>query len=67
MDASSTGITILKSNIENNKAILEIENHWKGFNLNTLEEAVITKKAVVSLAKEEGGWKITEWRRFPAK
>lgn len=64
IDFSRSDLEIIKSDIQDDKAILEIEFSWKGFNLDTLKEDSGKKKRQVSLAKENGSWKITQWRQL---
>lgn len=65
VDYSRSDLRILKSDIQGDKATLEIEYSWKGFNLDTLQEDRGKKKRQVSLRKENGSWKITQWIRLP--
>jgi hypothetical protein len=64
VNTSATPVEILKSDIKDNKAALEIEYGWKGFNLDTLAEVNSNIKMVVSLIKEDGTWKIANWSKL---
>lgn len=49
-------------NIKDSKATVEVEFNWKGFNLDTLKEEGGKAQRSVILVKEDGSWKITQWR-----
>lgn len=51
---SYSDLKILKSDIQDNKATLEIEFSWKGYNFDTLKENSGKEKRSASLAKENG-------------
>lgn len=61
VDLSITDLKILKADIQNNMADLEIAYVEKGFNLKTLEEEIWKKERKISLVKEGVAWKITKW------
>ena len=61
---SNSDIEILKLDIQDNKATVEIEFNEKGFNLDTLREDSKKTSRFVTLAKENGFWKITKWSRL---
>lgn len=61
MDISVADMKILKANIQNDKATLTIEYEWKGFNLDTLKDKNVKLTKIISLAKENGIWKIIKY------
>jgi len=61
---SISDIKMFNLNIEDNKANVEMEYSWKGFNLDTLLEDSGKKRRAATLVKENGLWKITQWRRL---
>jgi len=61
-DYSNYNLDIVKSDIKDNSAIVEIEFSWKGLNLHTNKEESGIRKRRVYLAKEHGTWKITQWQ-----
>lgn len=63
-DYNRSDLEIIKSDIQDDKAILDIEYNWKRFNLDTLQEENGKKKRQVSLVKENGVWKITQWKEL---
>ncbi len=50
--------------IQDSKATIEIKWNWTAFNLDTLKEQNGTQKRQVSLVRENGYWKITQWKWF---
>jgi hypothetical protein len=58
----SSNVEILKSDVQGNIIILEIEFTWRGFNLDTLEDESGKLRRRVTLAKENDLWKITRWK-----
>jgi len=64
VDFSEDAPQLSNLNIQDNKATLEIEFRWKGFDLDTLNSVSGIQKRQVTLAKENGIWKITRWRRI---
>lgn len=61
---SVDNIQLLSLNIQGNKATVEVEWVFKGFNLNSLEEDILDVKRFCSLIKESGVWKITDWAKL---
>lgn len=47
--------------IQDSKATIEIKWNWTAFNLGTLNERHGTRRKQVSLVRENGYWKITQW------
>ncbi len=60
---SMDNLAILRLDIRDNKATVEIKFSWQGFNLDTLKEESGESKRLVSLAKQNGIWKITQWKK----
>lgn len=54
-------IEIINSNVQENKATLEVEYAVRMFNLKDSKEEGYKAKRSVSLVKEGGDWKIVEW------
>ena len=64
VDFSISNLEIIKSDFQENKATLEIEFSWKGYNLDTLKGESGKQKRLVSLVKEDNIWKIAKWSRL---
>jgi hypothetical protein len=62
IDYSINVLNVLKLDIQENKATIEFEFKWQGFNLDTLKDDSEIHKGMVSLAKENGSWKITQYK-----
>lgn len=62
VDYSISDLAFLKVDIKENKAIIKFEYKWKGFNLDTLKEDSGIHRRIASLEKENGTWKITQWK-----
>ncbi len=61
-DVTYSDLEIVASDLQDNKANIEIEFIKKGFNLDSLQEQSVKHKRTVSLTKEDGGGKITKYR-----
>lgn len=48
--------------IQDSKATIEIQWSWTAFNSGTLNERDGTRRKQVSLVRENGYWKITQWK-----
>jgi glucose-6-phosphate-specific signal transduction histidine kinase len=59
---STSELRLNNLNIQDNNATIEIECSWKGFNLDTLKEDSGKLQRSATLAKENGVWKITQWK-----
>lgn len=64
-DVSCGKLRIIKFNLQDNKADLEIDFDCKGFNLDKLKEVEETGKKLVRLIKEDGIWRIAFWASPP--
>ena len=62
IDDSFTNLKIRKLDIQNNKATVEIEFILKDFNLDTLNERTTRRVRSLTLIKENGSWKITQYK-----
>ena len=63
INGSISDLEIIKLDIKDQKAHIEIGYGWKGFNLDTLEEDSGKVRRIATLVKENGSWKITQWMR----
>lgn len=64
-DVSCGKLRIIKFDLQDNKANLEIDFACKGFDLDELKEVEETQKKWVNLIKEDGIWRITLWDSPP--
>lgn len=61
-DFSISDLQILASDIQDNRAIIDIQWNWKGFNLDTLKLVNGISKRRVALTKEDNTWKIIQMK-----
>lgn len=64
VDQSVGDFTLSDLSIKGNKATFEIECIYKVFNLKTFAEKKIKQKRSAVFVKENGEWKIIQWRRL---
>lgn len=64
VDNSNSDLQFSTLDIQDNMATVEFEYNWKGFNLDTSKEDSVKHKRLVSLVKENGIWKIAQWKRL---
>lgn len=53
-------LEIVKLNMQDDKATVETRFNFRGFNLDDLREDEVKRGGIVTLAKENGTWKITQ-------
>ena len=63
-DISIIALQCNKLQIQGDLATMELEYTYKAFNLDTLQEYTKTLVRGITLAKESGNWKITQYVRI---
>lgn len=63
-DITFSDIKFNNLHIQDNNATVEVSYNWGGFNLDTLKEDNGKIQRNATLAKENGSWKITQWREL---
>lgn len=64
VNSSYSDLKISNLNVQDNKATVKMEFNFKGFRLGTSNEIIAKRRALVSLVKEDGSWKIVQLRNM---
>ncbi|KPK99037.1 MAG: hypothetical protein AMJ95_01075 [Omnitrophica WOR_2 bacterium SM23_72] len=64
IDNSFSDIHIYNLTLTDDKVFFEVEWYGKAFNLDSLQEISGQRRRAVTLVKEDGAWKIAEWREL---
>jgi len=64
VDYSISDLKITKLDIQGDKATLEMEFAWRGYNLDAVRKENGIQKRFIALDRENGAWKIVKFRRL---
>ena len=66
LDCSIYNIKMTKFDISGNNAVAEVDYDWHGVDRETSQDVFVHKRRSVSLAKENGAWKIISFGVLPS-